>query len=294
MLDGFLHGFGAGAHQNDDAFGVGRADIIEQFIGSTGERGEFVHRLLHDAGEGVEPRVLRFARLEEDVRILRAAAQHRAFRRQGATAQLNDAFGRQHFVQNDVVYRLDLGNLVRGAETVEEMQHRDAPGQRRGSGDSRHVVRFLHRVRGKQRETRGARRHHVGMVAEDRQRMRRDGAGGDVEDGRRQFAGDLVHVRDHQQQALRGREGGRQRAGLQRAMYGAGGAAFGLQFDDFRDAAPDVALALCRPFVGQFAHAGRGGDRVNGDHFGNAEGHVGDGFVTVDGQQVFHDLSLVV
>ena len=132
------------------------------------------------------------------------------------------------------------------------------------------------------------------MVAEDRQRMRRQGAGGNVEDGRRQFAGDLVHVRDHQQQALRGREGRRQRAGLQRAMHGTGGTAFGLQFDDFRNAAPDIGLALRRPFVGQFAHTGRRGDRVNGDHFGNAEGHVCDGFVTVDGEHVFHDLILVV
>ncbi len=42
---------------------------------------------------------------------------------------------------------------------------------------------------------------------------------GDVEDRRRQLAGDLVHVGDHQQQALRRREGRRQRAGLQRAVH---------------------------------------------------------------------------
>jgi hypothetical protein len=41
-----------------------------------------------------------------------------------------------------------------------------------------------------------------------------------VEDGAGQLARDLVHIGDHQQQALRGGEGGGQRAGLQRAVHG--------------------------------------------------------------------------
>jgi hypothetical protein len=47
-----------------------------------------------------------------------------------------------------------------------------------------------------------------------------------------QLAGDLVHVGDHQQQTLAGGEGRRQRAGLQRAVHRAGGAAFRLHLDD--------------------------------------------------------------
>jgi hypothetical protein len=45
---------------------------------------------------------------------------------------------------------------------------------------------------------------------------------------------------------------------------------------------------LRRPFIGQLAHAGRWCDRVNGDHFGNAVSHVGDGFIAVDGQHIVH------
>ena len=44
--------------------------------------------------------------------------------------------------------------------------------------------------------------HHVLVVAEDRQRMRGERPRRHMEDRWRQFAGDLVHVRDHQQQAL--------------------------------------------------------------------------------------------
>ena len=48
---------GAGAHDDDDALGVGRADVIEQVVLAAGELGELVHRLLHDAGRGQVVRV---------------------------------------------------------------------------------------------------------------------------------------------------------------------------------------------------------------------------------------------
>ena len=77
----------------------------------------------------------------------------------------------------------------------------------------------------------GAGGHHVAVIAENRKRVRGQGARGDVKDRRGQLAGDLVHVGDHQQQALRRRERRRQRPGLQGAVHGAGGAAFALHFD---------------------------------------------------------------
>ena len=86
----------------------------------------------------------------------------------------------------------------------------------------------------------GAGGHDIGMIAKDRERLGGQGAGGNMEDGRGQLAGDLEHVGDHQQQALRGGEGGGQRAGLQGAVHCARGAAFGLHFDDQWDGAPQV------------------------------------------------------
>jgi pyruvate-ferredoxin/flavodoxin oxidoreductase len=82
----FLHRFGARTHQHDDALRIRRADVIEQPVLASGKRRVAVHALLHDAGEGVEPRILRFAALEEGVGVLRRAAQDRVFRRQGALA----------------------------------------------------------------------------------------------------------------------------------------------------------------------------------------------------------------
>ena len=71
-----------------------------------------------------------------------------------------------------VIEHLDRLQLMRGAEAIEEVHERDARLERRGVGDEREVVRLLHRRRRQQREPGLADRHHVGVVAEDRQRLR--------------------------------------------------------------------------------------------------------------------------
>ena len=149
---------------------------------------------------------------------------------------------------------LDRVQLVRGAEPVEEVQERHARAQRGGLRDERQVVGLLHGCRCEQGEPRLAGRHHVRVVAEDRQALRRERPGGDVQHRRRQLAGDLVHVRDHQQQALRRGECRGERAALERAVQRAGGSALALHLDHRGHAAPDVGAALARPLVGQLGH----------------------------------------
>jgi hypothetical protein len=92
------------------------------------------------------------------------------------------------------------------------------------------------------------------VIAEDRQRMRRDGAGADVQDARQLLPGDLEHVRDHQQQPLARREAGGERARLERSMKCSRGAPFTLHLDDRGDGTPEVRTLLGRPRIGQLAH----------------------------------------
>ena len=75
-----------------------------------------------------------------------------------------------------------------------------------------------------------------------------------MEDRRGQLARDLVHVRQHEHEALRRREGRRHGARLQRAVRGTGCAAFTLHLDNIRDMTPDIFLAHRRPYVGGFRH----------------------------------------
>ena len=68
------------------------------------------------------------------------------------------------------------------------------------------------------------------------------------------LAGDLEHVRDHEQETLRGGEGAGQSASLQRTVNRARRARFTLHFDDLRHDAEEVLLTFGRPLVGKFAH----------------------------------------
>ena len=102
------------------------------------------------------------------------------------------------------------------------------------------ILRFLHGSRAEHGPAGGARRHHVAVIAENGKGLCRERARRDMKHRRRQFAGNLVHVRDHEQQPLRGREGRAERAGLQCAMNRAGRAAFALQLDHFGNGIPEV------------------------------------------------------
>ena len=249
---------------------------------AAGERAEAVHGLLHEIREGVVVGVAALPRLEEHVGVLGRAAQHRVLGRQGAGAVGGHQRVVDHRAHGVGLDGDDLGDLVGGAEAVEEVDHRDAPGQGGGLGDQRHVLGFLHRIAGQERAAGGAAGHHVGVIAEDRQ-----GVGGQrprrhVEHEGRQLAGHLVEVGHEQQQALAGGEAGAQRPRGERPVQRAGGAAFGLHLDDLGDHAPQVRLALGGPFIGPLAHVGRGRDRVDGNHLAAEIGHPSGGFVAVE------------
>jgi hypothetical protein len=167
--------------------------------------------------------------------------------------------------RSEVVIRQtgDARQLVGGAEPVEEVEEGDTGLERGHLGDERQIVCLLHRTRGEQGKAGGPHRHHVLVIAEDAQRMRRDGTRGHMNHRARQLAGDLVHVGDHQQQPLGGRERRPQRADLQGTVQRTRGAAFALHFHDLGDRAPDVRDPLARPLVRQLRHGGGRRDRVD-------------------------------
>ena len=147
-------------------------------------------------------RVDRLARLEVDVGVLGRAAQHRAVGRERAAAVGADQLVVDHGAHIVIGQLLDLLHLVGGAEAVEEVEEGDARFEGGGLGDQGEVHDLLHELEAQHGPAGLADGHDVLVIAEDGERLGGDGAGGNVEDGRRQFAGDLVHVGDHQQQPL--------------------------------------------------------------------------------------------
>ena len=209
-----------------------------------GDFGELVHHFLHNGGSGGVVWVDRFTRLEVDIGILRGAAQDGMLRGECSCSMGTD----QVIVQKEAQFFIrkleDLGYFVRGPESVKEMNEGDARFERGSLRDGGEIVRFLHRTRGEQGPARLADSHHILMIAENGKAMCGNGARRNMEDRAGEFARDLVHVGDHQQQTLRGGEGGGERAGLQCAMHCARRAAFGLHFDHERDGAPEILLAF--------------------------------------------------
>jgi hypothetical protein len=84
-----------------------------------------------------------------------------------------------------------------------------------------------------------------------------------MERRRCQFARNLVHIGDHQQQTLRRRERGRQRAGLQRSVHRSRRAAFALHLSHVGYRSPYVGDPFRSPLVGPLSHGRRRSDRIN-------------------------------
>jgi hypothetical protein len=142
---------------------------------------------------------------------------------------------------------------VGGAEPVEKVQEGHAGFDGGQMGHQGQVHGFLDGVGGQQAEAGLAHGHDVLVIPENRQGMGGDRAGRDVEDRRQQFPGHLVHVGDHQQQALGGREGRGQGAAGQRAVHGGGGPGFGLHLAHGHVLPEDIFAAVGGPVVGDFA-----------------------------------------
>ena len=253
-VHGFLGGLGARTHQHDHALCVLRAVVVEEAIAAACQLGKTIHHRLHDAGNGRVERRAGLARLEEHVGILCRAANERAIRRKSVLAEGDQVLVVHQGAKRLVADGLNLAYLVRGAEAVEEMDEGNARLER---GDLRHggkIRHFLHGVRGQHRPSGRAAGHHVAVIAEDRERVRGQSAGRNVHRSRGQLTGNLEHVGNHQQQALRGRKRGAKGPCLQRAVQGAGRAAFTLHLFHDGQCAPDVFLPLREPLIGPLGH----------------------------------------
>jgi hypothetical protein len=208
------------------------AGIIKQPIRPPGNGREPIHGLLHDARGLVVKGIARFPGLEINVRVLRRAANAGPVGSQAVVAEgLDKSHARVHHgPQLFVRQGADFGHFVRGAKTVEEVKERHPRGEGRGMGHASQVLRLLHRAGGKHGKAGGAAGHHVGMIAKNGKRVRRQRPRRHVHAEREQFPGDLIHVWDHQQQPLRRGESRAEGTDLQHPVQRPGGAGFRLHF----------------------------------------------------------------
>ena len=294
VVDHFFHDVAGRAHGHDHAIGFGISVVVEGLVVAAGDGGDALHGVNHDGGHFVVEGVAGFAVLEVDVGVLGGAALMGMFRIHGVVAEFLNLVPVHDLADVFIVDDFDLADFVRGTEAVEEVAEGHAGVDGGEMSHQSEVHGFLGVVGAQEGEAGLTGGHDVLMVAEDGQSMRGQGAGGNMEDGRQKFAGDLVHVGDHEQQALRSREGGGQSAGNEGAVNSAGGTGFGLHFTDGDGLSHQVLLALGGPFVGQFAHDGRGRDGVDGGNVAQGVGNVRGGGIAVHSLHVFGHKVLLI
>ena len=170
---------------------------------------------------------------------------------------------------------------MRGAETVKEVQEGNAALDRGQVGDGAEVHDFLHVALGQHGKASLTAGHHVAVIAKDVQGMARNGTGAHVEHTGQQLAGDLVHVGDHQQQALGSGVGGGQGARVQGAVNRTGRAGFSLHFLHLDGGAENVFAPLGSPLIDIVGHRARRGDGIDRGDFGEGVGYMGGRIIAV-------------
>ena len=268
MVDGLFHDVRAGAHGDDHLVRIGRADVIEQVVLASGQLAHFVHVMLHDGRDRLVVLVGSFTVLEVNVRVLRAAAQVRMFGVERTGTEGRNRIAVEQLIHILIIDRFDLLDFMGGAEAVEEVHERHAALDGGKVRYKREVHDFLHGGGSEHGKASLAAAHYVAVIAEDGQRVIGERTGGHMEHAGQQFAGDLVHIRDHQQQALGSGEGGRERAGGERAVHSARSARFRLHFRNADLLAEQVQPAVGSPVVCNLRHGGRRGDGVYRSHIG--------------------------
>ena len=181
LINHLFAGANRRAHQHDHPLRLRMAIVLKGFVVSTRGGGKIIHRLLNMVVNGVVPRVCRFTGLEIGVRVRRGAADHRVFRvERSRTMLVNLLLGHQR-AQGVVRERHDLVYLVRSAKTIKEVNKWHAAFQRRDVGDKGKILCFLHATGAEQGTAGLAHRHHIGVVAKNRQRMGGNGSRGNVQ-----------------------------------------------------------------------------------------------------------------
>ena len=254
IVDGLADGLGHTAHGDDDAVGILGAVVVKQTILAAGDLADLVHVVLDDGGNCGIVVVARLAVLEEYVGILGSTTGNGLVRIHRIATELGQLFHVDEGTQVFLVHGLYLLDLVRGAETVKEVDegHMGLDGAQVGNTGEVHDL--LDTALGEHGKTGLTGSHHILVVTEDTQGVASQRTGRNVEHAREQLTGDLVHVGDHQQQTLRRGVGRGQGTCLQRTVNGTGGATLALHLLDHYGLTKDVLAAGGGPLVHVLGH----------------------------------------
>ena len=288
MIHHLLDTAGDRSHGDDHALRVRRAVVIKYMIFPACDLRELSEIVLHDIGQSIIVRIAGFPDLEEYVGILDRSTQHGVLRIQRLGPEGVQGIKIIELLQILIVDLLYLVDLVRRAESVEEMNEGNPGFNARQMRDCRQIHDFLHTAGREEGKARVPGAHNIRVIAENRHGVRTDRSRGHMQDAREPLAGNTVHKRQHQHQALGGSKTHRQASGLQSAVDSARRTRFGLHFNELDPLPEQVLFPVRRPDIGFDRHRRGWRDRINRSDFSKRVRHIGTGFVSVYSHVFFY------
>ena len=281
VVDCFFDCFTSGAHSDDDSVSISCTIVVEQSVISACDSADFAHVFFYYCGQSIVEFVCCFTALEVDIGVLSCTSDNGMFGVQRISLECVYCIHINDLCQFIIVDAFNLLDFVRCTETIEEVQERYTTFDCGQVCNASQIHNFLYGVGNQHSETCLTTSHNVGVITEDGQCMCSQSTCCYVEYAGQQFAGNFVHIGDHQQQTLRCCVCGCQRTGCQRAVYCTGSTCFRLHFYYFNCLTKKVLFTIRCPVVCFFSH-GRG--RCDGEDTGNfckRIGSVCSSFVTV-------------
>ena len=192
-----------GAHSHDYTVGIGSTIVVEQVIVCTQLGINLCHVLAYYFGQCVVNRVTSLTMLKEDISVFVRTAHCRMVGVQRVSTECLQSIHVHHVFKVCIVPSLNLLDFVGCAESVKKVQERNAAFQCCQVGNRSQVHDFLCIGFCQHSKTSLTTGVYVGMITENTQSLRGNGSGRDVEYTRQLLTGNLIHVRNHQQETLR-------------------------------------------------------------------------------------------
>ena len=254
LFNNSAYGFGSRAHDDDDIFRILSAVVVEQVIFTAGQLADFAHVILYDFRQSIVIGVYSLTGLEVNIRVLCGTADNRIIRIQTAFTECVYRILIQQLFEISIIHNLNLLDFVRGTEAVEEVQERYTAFDSTQMCYACQIHNLLYAALSQQSKAGLTCSHNVLVVTKDRQRACCQRTCRNVEYSRQQLASHFIHIRNHQEQALRCGISSSQRTCLQRAVNCAGGTSLGLHFHQLNGLSENVLFALGSPFIDNLSH----------------------------------------
>jgi len=284
IIDNFLCNVTNRAHSNDNSVCLGMTVVVEELVVGTDLLVYLVHIFLDDLGELLIVTVASLSVLEEDIAVFSRSSEHGMLGVYCSCAECGNSVLIDHFIELFVIPNLDLLDLVRGTEAIEEVENGNSALDGCKMSNRAKIHNLLRVGLGKHCITGLTASIYVRMVTENIKSVGSNTTCTYVDDVGEKLTCDLVHIGDHQKKTLRSSEGGGKSTCCQRTVNGTCSTRLRLHFNYLYLVVKNVLETGSRPSICKLSHNAGRCDRIDCGNLGKRIANVRCGCVAVHGK----------